>query len=151
MPWRIQFQTLPRSSQKGTKNRGECHIESLQLHLLAARAPLVHWGVTECSRILRWPGELLCFQFTVRLNLQRLTRLIYCVADRARKAHRKSWMHFSPFKQNTQCGICKKPSAARRFIAGLEAEKGCNEHWIPQPGQESSRPIIVFYDVDQCW
>lgn len=46
MPRRIQFQTLPRSSQKGTKNRGECHIESLQLHLLAPWAPLVHWGVT---------------------------------------------------------------------------------------------------------
>lgn len=30
------------------------------------------------------------------------------------------------------------------FVPGLEAKTGCNEHWIPQPGQESSRPIVVF-------
>ena len=30
------------------------------------------------------------------------------------------------------------------FVPGVEAKTGCNEHWIPQPGQESSRPIIVF-------
>lgn len=46
-------------------------------------------------------GELLCFQFTVRLNLQRLTRLIYFVADGARKARSTIWMHFFPLKQNT--------------------------------------------------
>lgn len=75
-------------------------LSRLQLHLLAAPAPPVHPGVTRHSQILGWQGALLCFQFTVRLNLQRLTRLIYFVADRARRAHKKPWIH-SPLKQNT--------------------------------------------------
>lgn len=42
------------------------------------------------------------------------------------------------------------------FVPGLEAKTGCNEIWIPQPGQESSRPIVVFTSeletrADQCW
>jgi hypothetical protein len=80
-------------------------LSRLQLHLPAAPAPPVHRGVTERSQILRWQGELLCFQFTVRLNLQRLTCLIYFVADRARKAGRKLWMHFSPYTKHH--GICR--------------------------------------------
>lgn len=75
-------------------------MSRLQLHLPAAPAPPVHLGVTKHSQILGWQGALLCFQFTVRLNLQRLTRLIYFVADRARRAHKKPWIH-SSFKQNT--------------------------------------------------
>lgn len=75
-------------------------LRRLQLHLLAAPAPPVHQGVSRHSQILGWQGTLLCFQFTVRLNLQRLTRLIYFVADRARRAHKKPRIH-SPLKQNT--------------------------------------------------
>lgn len=74
-------------------------LSLFQLHLPAGPAPPVHWGVTERSHILRWQGELLCFQFTVRLNLQRLTHLIYFVADRARKARSKIWMHFFPLNK----------------------------------------------------
>lgn len=74
-------------------------LSRLQLHLPAAPAPPVHRGVTEHSQILGWQGALLCVQFTVRLNLQRLTHLIYFVADGARKAGRKIWMHFFPLNR----------------------------------------------------
>lgn len=99
-PWSIQFQALHSSSQEGTKDGGECHIENAPAAPAAAPAPPVHRGVTRRSQILGWQGALLCFQFTVRLNLQRLTRLIYFVADRARRAYKKPWIH-SPLKQNT--------------------------------------------------
>lgn len=84
-------------------------MSRLQLHLPAAPAPPVHLGVTKRSQILGWQGTLLCFQFTVRLNLQRLTRLIYFVADRARRAHRKPRIH-SSLKQNTMGSVGSRRS-----------------------------------------
>ena len=74
-------------------------------------------------------GELLCFQFTVRLNLQRLTRLIYFVAGGARKTRREIWVHFSPLKQNTvEC-------------------VGSVGSWTvqPRPGREDGRVVSIGF------
>lgn len=84
-------------------------LSRLQLHLPAAPAPPVHLRVTKRSQILGWQGALLCFQFTVRLNLQRLTRLIYFVADRARRDHKKPWIH-SSLKQNAMESVGSRRS-----------------------------------------
>lgn len=62
-------------------------------------------------------GELLCFQFTVRLNLQRLTRLIYFVADGVRKAHSEIWVRFFAVTHNT----AESAGSRRQLGASLRA------------------------------
>lgn len=99
-------------------------LSRLQLHLLAAPAPPVHRGVTRRSQILGWQGALLCFQFTVRLNLQRLTRLIYFVADRARRAQKQPWIH-SPLKQNT-----------------MESERSRRRSWVLHSGPRHANGCV---------
>lgn len=116
-PWSIQFQMLRSSSQRGTKRRGECHIESLQLHLPAAPAPSGSAGGHRVLADSPVAGELLCFQFTVRLNLQRLTRLIYFVADGVRKARSEIWVRFFAVTHNT----AESAGSRRQLGASLRA------------------------------
>lgn len=108
---------LRSSSQRGTKRRGECHIESLQLHLPAAPAPSGSAGGHRVLADSPVAGELLCFQFTVRLNLQRLTRLIYFVADGVRKARSETWVRFFAVTHNT----AESAGSRRQLGASLRA------------------------------
>lgn len=115
-------------------------LSRLQLHLLAAPAPPVHRGVTKHLQILGWQGALLCFQFTVRLNLQRLTRLIYFVADRARKARKKPWIH-SPLKQNTMESVGSRCSWM--IHSGPQTcKRMCKNHQKTGHGPWSSSPEV---------
>lgn len=86
-------------------------------------------------------GELLCFQFTVRLNLQRLTRLIYFVAGGARRARSEIWMRSFPV--NKTPWNLQEAASRGRVVPGLDANAGVS--WALDCGAQArgKQPVTV--------